>query len=59
MSEDDGSDYHDSISDDDDSLVINSEIYITFHVHMPEKFDESMHPLVVGSIKELGNWRHP
>ncbi|CAG8450996.1 12083_t:CDS:2, partial [Cetraspora pellucida] len=58
--DDSGSEYHDAISDGDELATnINSEIYITFHVHMPEKLDGSMHPIVVGNIKELGGWKRP
>ncbi|CAG8794085.1 33402_t:CDS:2, partial [Gigaspora margarita] len=42
-----------------DNLTTNHEISVTFHVHMPENLDKSIHPLVVGNIKELGNWTRP
>ncbi|CAG8547768.1 12126_t:CDS:10 [Acaulospora morrowiae] len=32
---------------------------ITFHVHMPNKFDRSLQPVVLGSVRELGNWSCP
>ncbi|CAG8748476.1 17634_t:CDS:1, partial [Racocetra persica] len=50
------SEYHDTY---EDNLAINSETFITFHVHMPENLDESIRPLVVGNVKELGNWKKP
>ncbi|KAF0511752.1 e3 ubiquitin-protein ligase [Gigaspora margarita] len=34
-------------------------IEVTFHVHMPQNFDESMQPLVLGNVKELGFWQIP
>ncbi|CAG8773669.1 1410_t:CDS:2, partial [Gigaspora rosea] len=34
-------------------------IEVTFHVHMPQNFDESMQPLVIGNVDELGNWKKP
>ncbi|CAG8468055.1 14638_t:CDS:2 [Dentiscutata erythropus] len=45
-----------SYNDDDGN---SREIFVTFHVHLPKNFDKSMRPLVVGSIKELGNWKMP
>ncbi|CAG8470531.1 17412_t:CDS:2, partial [Cetraspora pellucida] len=50
------SEYHDTY---EDNLAANREVFITFHVHMPEKLDKPMHPLVVGNIKELGCWKQP
>ncbi|KAF0557216.1 e3 ubiquitin-protein ligase [Gigaspora margarita] len=50
------SEYHDTYKD---NLTTNHEISVTFHVHMPENLDKSIHPLVVGNIKELGNWTRP
>ncbi|CAG8772926.1 3359_t:CDS:2, partial [Dentiscutata erythropus] len=57
--DDDGNiddEFHDSY---EENLTTNREIFITFHVHLPKNLDETMRPSVIGSIKELGNWKRP
>ncbi|CAG8655228.1 1091_t:CDS:2, partial [Acaulospora morrowiae] len=41
------------------ALGVNDTCEITFHVHMPNWFDRSLQPLVLGSVRELGTWYYP
>ncbi|CAG8488111.1 5420_t:CDS:10 [Diversispora eburnea] len=34
-------------------------VKIIFHAHFPRDIDERGHPVIMGSIKELGNWTEP
>ncbi|CAG8624030.1 10938_t:CDS:2, partial [Acaulospora morrowiae] len=41
------------------ALGTNGICEIKFHVHMPNEFDKSRQPFVIGSVKELGSWNTP
>ncbi|CAG8771592.1 204_t:CDS:2, partial [Racocetra fulgida] len=53
------SEVSDNESEDFHSANDDNIIEITFHVHMPQFFDKSMQPLVIGSVEELGRWKIP
>ncbi|CAG8574000.1 16629_t:CDS:10, partial [Gigaspora margarita] len=56
QNEDNSDNEIDEFHDAHDNIDI---IEVTFHVHMPQNFDESMQPLIVGNIDELGYWKKP
>ncbi|CAG8538237.1 13244_t:CDS:1, partial [Acaulospora morrowiae] len=47
------------IPNDNEGVYADGICEITFHVHMPNRFDRSLQPLVLGSVRELGTWCYP
>ncbi|CAG8529977.1 19075_t:CDS:2, partial [Dentiscutata erythropus] len=60
--DDDGNsdnEFHDAPEEHEENLTTNREILVTFHAHLPKNLDETVCPLVVGNINELGKWKRP
>ncbi|CAG8668949.1 16531_t:CDS:2, partial [Acaulospora morrowiae] len=54
------SELHEDEGDDGlQALGTNGICEVIFHVHMPNGFDKSQQPFVIGSVKELGSWNTP